>query len=279
MLIRSWGSRGAIPVSGRDYLEYGGDTTCLEIRAESGDLILVDAGTGIRRFGNSEAAAADREFNVIFTHAHWDHIMGFPFFKPLYFRRNRIRLHGCPFNDRFVKESLSRVMAPPYFPVNFAGIKARIDFEEACPQAFQIGSVVIHPIALSHPNGGSGYAFVENGRRFVFLTDNELGFRHPGGRTRQEYVEFAAGADLLIHDAEYTPAEYRLFTGWGHSVYTDAIQLAADAGCRRLGLFHLNQERTDGAMEQILADCRRIIAAEAHRMECFGVSCDWQLVI
>jgi len=279
MLIRSWGSRGAIPVSGPGYLKYGGDTTCLEISADSGDTVVVDAGTGLRRFGNQAASAENREFNFIFTHTHWDHIMGFPFFKPLYFRRHQIRLYDCAFNDRVVGESLSQVMAAPYFPVDFSDIRAQLIFEEACLQALEIGSLRIHPIALSHPNGGSGYKFVENGKCFVFLTDNELGYRHPGGRSWSDYVDFAADADLLIHDAEYTPEEYRHFRGWGHSVFTDAVKLAAEAGCRRLGLFHLNQERTDADMERVLADCRRVIAGGAVSLQCFAVGCDWQIEI
>ena len=181
MLIRCWGSRGSIPVSGESYLKYGGDTTCLEIQAQSGDIIVVDAGTGIRRYGNLAAGNGPSKYNFIFTHAHWDHIMGFPFFKPLYFDRNHIHLHSCPFDRHFVEKILSKVMADPYFPVAYADIRAGITYEPVCRREFQIGSVSIRPIAISHPNSGSGYKFVENGKSFVFLTDNELGFTHPGG--------------------------------------------------------------------------------------------------
>lgn len=279
MLIRCWGSRGSIPVSGESYLKYGGDTTCLEIQAQSGDIIVIDAGTGIRRYGNQAAAEGHPEYNFLFTHAHWDHIMGFPFFKPLFIDRAHIHLHSCPFNRHFVKTILSKVMAEPYFPVTYAEIKAKISFAPVCRREFQIGSISVHPIAMSHPNGGSGYKFVENGKSLVFLTDNELGYAHSGGLSFSEYIEMASGADVLIHDAEYTPEEYRHFRGWGHSVYTDALKLAKEAGCEKLGLFHLNQERTDVQMDSMVADCQRIIADSKHRIDCFGIGCDWQLTL
>jgi len=277
MLIRCWGSRGSIPVSGESYLRYGGDTTCLEIRARSGAIIVVDAGTGIRRCGNHLDREAHLEYHLIFTHAHWDHIMGFPFFKPLHTANSHIHLHGCPFDAQYVKKILSQVMGEPHFPVAYADIRARISYEPFCPQTFDIGSVTVEPIPISHPNGGSGYRFTENGKSFVFLTDNELGFRHPGGLRFSEYVARVDGADLLIHDAEYTPREYRRFKQWGHSVYTDALRLASEAGCKMLGLFHLNQERTDVEMDRIVAECKKIMPPAGDPVDCFGVSGHWQM--
>jgi phosphoribosyl 1,2-cyclic phosphodiesterase len=274
MIIKIWGSRGSIPVSGKEYLKYGGDTTCVEIRAKSGDTTILDAGTGVRRLGNQLAAEKRYDLNFIFTHAHWDHLMGFPFFKPLYFKRFTIRMHGCPFHSKFVETILSKVMAPPYFPVKYADIKAQMSYQEAWPTEFEIGSVTVIPIALSHPNGGNGYKFIEDDKIFVLLTDNELGFIHPGGLTFADYMDFCNGADLLIHDAEYTPGEYKTFVDWGHSVYTDTLELAQKAEVKRLGLFHLNQERTDAAMDEIVKDCRKRIAAKGHNLKCVGVTSD-----
>ena len=274
MEITCWGSRGSIPVSGKAYLKYGGDTTSLEIRTKNDDIIAVDAGTGIRRFGNKLAAENANKVNFIFTHAHWDHLMGFPFFKPLYLKRSRFRMHGCPFHSQFVESILSTVMAPPNFPVKYNDVKAQMTYEKACPQEFVIGSVAVTPIPISHPNGGSGYKFIEDGKIFVFLTDNELGYIHPGGRRFKDYVEFAAGADLLIHDSEYTPEEYQTFVEWGHSVYTDVLKLAQAAGVKKLGLFHLNQERTDDQMDDMVNTCRQYFADQDLKIECFGVAGD-----
>ena len=277
MFIRCWGSRGSIPVSGESYLKYGGDTTCMEIQAQSGDIVVIDAGTGIRRYGNHAAGEGHIEYHFLFTHAHWDHIMGFPFFRPLYFDRSRIHLHSCPFDQHFVKMILSKVMAEPYFPVAYADIKAEISYSPTCQREFEIGSLRIEPIAISHPNGGSGYKFVENDQTLIFLTDNELGYRHDGGPSFSDYVDFVSGADLLIHDAEYAPEEYRRSRGWGHSVYTDTLDLAVAAGCKRVGLFHLHQERTDADMDQIVTESRRILADGGHDIDCFGVGSNWQM--
>ena len=279
MQITCWGSRGSIPVSGKSYLKYGGDTTSLEIRTKSGDIIAVDAGTGIRRFGNKLVEENVLNINFLFTHAHWDHLMGFPFFKPLYAKNVHLLMHGCPFHSQFVETILSTIMAPPNFPVKYADVKAQMTYEKSCPQEFNIGSVSVIPIPISHPNGGSGYKFIEDGRTFVFLTDNELGYRHAGGRPFQDYVNFAAGADLLIHDSEYTPEEYQTFIEWGHSEYTDVLKLAQQAGVKKLGLFHINQERTDEQMDDMVTICQQQLDESGLQIECVGVATDMQFTL
>ena len=274
MYIKCWGSRGSIPVSGKSYLKYGGDTTCIEIRTKTDDIIIVDAGTGIRRLGNQLIKEEKRKFHFIFTHAHWDHVMGFPYFKPLYSKHSEFRMHRCPFHSKFVETILSKVMAPPNFPVKYTDIRAQMHYEVSCPTEFEIGSVKIVPIPLSHPNSGSGYKFIEDGKSFVFLTDNELGYIHTGGRPYQDYMEFSSGADLLVHDCEYTPSEYKTFVEWGHSAYTEVLKLAFEADVKALGLFHLNQDRTDKDMDAMIKACRKTISDKGSNLECFGVACD-----
>lgn len=274
MYIKSWGSRGSIPVSGVDYIKYGGDTTCIEIRTKADDIIIVDAGTGIRRLGNQLIEENRFKYNFIFTHAHWDHLMGFPFFKPLYFEQSEFIFHKCPFHSKFVETILTKIMSPPNFPVQYSEVKAQIKYLDACPTTFEIDAMAIEPIPISHPNSGSGYKFTEDGKTFVFLTDNELDFVHPGGRMFKDYLEFSAGADLLIHDAEYTPQEYENTVGWGHTVFERALELALEAGVGKLGLFHLNQERTDKQMDEIVDICRQRIAAKGSDLECFAVGSD-----
>ena len=131
--------------------------------------------------------------------------------------------------------------------------------------------MIITPIALSHPNQGTGYKFEEDGKCFVFLTDNELGYKHEGGLDFQEYLEFSRGADLLIHDAEYNEEEYKKTRSWGHSFYKDALNLALDAGVKKLGLFHHNQERLDTGIDAIVNDCHEEISRRGKKMECFAV--------
>lgn len=278
MYIKCWGSRGSIPVSGKDHVKYGGDTTCLEIRTKSDDTIIVDAGTGIRRLGNRLIEEKRFKYNLIFTHAHWDHVMGFPFFRPIYDKNFEIRMYRCPFPS-YVKKMLSNVMAYPHFPVKYSDIQAKISYEENCSSGFEIGSVKVIPISLSHPNTGSGFKFTEDGKTFVFITDNELEFVHPGGLPYEAYVEFCSGADLLIHDAEYTPEEYERFREFGHSAYTRALDLALESGVGRFGMFHLNQDRTDRQMDKIVKDCKRRISGKGSRLKCFAVAGNMEFVL
>jgi ribonuclease BN (tRNA processing enzyme) len=271
MFIRCWGARGSIPVSGREYTKYGGDTTCLEIRTRSDDIIVVDAGTGIRRLGNALLAEGRYKVHFLLTHAHWDHLMGFPFFKLLFVDHAEIHMHRGPFHPKFMRSMISKVLVPPNFPLRYADIKAKIIYNSGDTEKFDIGSVTVVPIPISHPNSGKGYKFIEDGKSFVFLTDNELGFVHPGGMAQTDYLSLCRGADLLIHDAEFTPEEYRKSVQWGHSTYTDVLELAFKAGVKQLGLFHHNQERTDDEVDAMVAACQKIISERNSPLVCFAV--------
>ena len=274
MLIKCWGSRGSIPVSGREYLKYGGDTTCIEIRTKTDDIIIIDAGTGIRRLGNELIKEKRYKYNFIITHAHWDHLMGFPFFKPLYDARTEIHMHRWPFHKKFMENMISKVMTPPNFPIRYSEVKAKLFYEDGSPDKIDIGSVTIISIPLSHPNKGTGYKFIEDGKSFVFLPDNELGYIHTGGVQYKDYMEFSLGADLLMHDAEFIPEEYEARILWGHSMFTDVLDLALDAGVKKLGLFHHNQERTDREIDNIVETCRQKINKSGKALECFAVGSD-----
>lgn len=271
MIIHCWGSRGSITVSGKEYLRYGGNTTCLEIRTKDDKILIVDAGSGIREAGNSLMARGHHDFTLLLTHAHWDHIIGFPFFKPIYSSKTNLNILGCPFARASIKELLSRIMEAPNFPVNFESIRAKISYQDTCVESFKFGSMVITPIALSHPNQGTGYKFEEDGKCFVFLTDNELGYKHEGGLAPKEYLKFAGGADLLFHDAEYKEEEYKKTRGWGHSSYKDALNLALNAGVKKLGLFHHNQERIDDEIDVIVKSCQALIKKSGKKLECVAV--------
>lgn len=270
MVIKFWGVRGSVPVSGIEYIKYGGSTTCVEITTKNGGTIIVDAGTGIRKLGIKLTSEKRKNINLIFTHAHWDHIMGFPFFKPLYAKETKIKMFGCPFAQESVKGLFSETMHPPYFPVNFNDIGAEISYNKSCKREFRIDTVEITPVPLSHPNSGLGYKFTEDGKSFVFLTDNELAYRHKGGLDFAGYVKFCRNADLLIHDAEFTANEYKFTETWGHSVFNDALRLAFTAGVKRFILWHHNQERTDTALDKIVAACRKIIEKNGESLNCFA---------
>ncbi len=271
MKVKFWGARGSITVCGKDYLKYGGDTTCVEIRSKKGDLIIIDAGTGIRNLGKQLIKENKTTFDILFTHSHWDHIMGFPFFAPIYRKSTNIILRGCSFCEESVKEVLIKTMQPPGFPIKFEEISASFKFQPISAENFEIGGIKITPIELSHPNFGLGYRFEEDGKSFVFLTDNELGFSHPVSRSFEDYVDFCKDADLLVHDAEYTEEEYPKKKTWGHSTTQQALDLALKAKVKSLGLTHHNQDRTDSQVDEMLASCKDEIKAQSLDMECFAV--------
>ncbi|MDD5712570.1 MAG: MBL fold metallo-hydrolase [Smithellaceae bacterium] len=277
MIIRCWGARGSIPVSGSNYVKYGGDTTCIEIRTKEDEVVIIDAGSGIRRLGGSLLAQGRFRYTMFFTHAHWDHLMGFPFFKPVYSSKSHITILGCPFAQSSVRQMISKVMAPPNFPVKFESIKANITYHETCTYPYSMGSLTVIPIELSHPNQGVGYKFTEEGKTFVFLTDNELSFRHPGGLEYKDYLNFVSQVDLLIHDAEFTEHEYKKTKGWGHSTYKEALKLALEGKVKRLGLFHHNQERSDEGIDEIVRDCHNIINKKRSKLECFALHQDMEV--
>lgn len=261
-----------MPVSGPEYLKYGGNTTCIEVRDAGDEVIIIDAGTGIRKLGQKLAQERKQAISLVFTHAHWDHILGLPFFKPLFIEGTHIGLYGCPFAQQSVDTMVGRTMAHPNFPVDFSEVKARITSEGTCDGRFRIGSIEITPVAINHPDQGMGYRLTEGDRSFIFITDNELEGNHPGGLDASGYARFCSGADLLLHDAGYTAAEYDSVRGWGHSTYDDALQLAFRAGVKKLGLFHHDPDRTDAALDDIVAGCRRSIRRRGEALDCFAVA-------
>jgi len=271
MIIRCWGARGSIPVSGREYLKYGGSTTCIEVRTKDSEIIIIDAGSGIRKLGNQLLNDNYFKYNIMFTHAHWDHIIGFPFFKPIYVKGTHINMFGCPCAQDSVKEMISRIMTHPNFPVDFKDIKSDILYHGACERSFHINSAIVTPIPLSHPCQGIGYKIVEDDKCFVFLTDNEITYKHSGGLDYKDYLDLSRNADLLIHDSEFTEEEYITRRTWGHTAYTDALELALEGKVRRFGLFHHNQERIDSALDGIVQHCKNIIRGNKATLECFAV--------
>ncbi len=277
MIIRCWGARGSIPVSGKEYLKYGGETPCIEIRTKDDDIIIIDAGTGIRRLGNALLAEGRHDYTMFFTHAHWDHLIGFPFFKPIYHQAVRINMFGCPFAQSTVKEMLSKVMSAPHFPVDYEEIHCDIAYHETCGDEFTVKSMKVTSIALSHPNQGVGYKFEEDGKTFVFLTDNELSYQHPGGLLFEDYRKFCAGADFLIHDSEFMEEDYK--KTWGHSTFKDAVRLALESDVKKLGLYHHNQERSDKGVDAMLSASKDLIRRAKAPLECVALSQSMEFIL
>lgn len=273
MKIKIWGCRGSIPAPGFSTLRYGGNSTCIELRPEEGGILIIDAGSGIRLLGKEILKDKSiNDINIFLTHSHWDHINGFPFFTPAYFAKYKINVYGGPNDQAFLKKYFAHQMSAPFFPVDFSLMKAQFAFGPETPDIGRIGNIHYTPILLSHPNGGYGFKFEKNGKTFVFLTDNEPLFPHVGGLSRDKYVEFCKGADVLLHDAQYTDEEYKVTKGWGHSTFADATQIAIDAGVKRFGLFHHDPDRTDDDLDVQLEKCKLQIKNAGADIECFAAA-------
>lgn len=278
MHVKVWGCRGSLPTPGRKTLRYGGESTSIEVRSSSGQCVAVDAGSGIRKMGL--ALMKEREvshLSLLVTHTHWDHLMGFPFFAPAYDARFSIALCGGPRGQRSLWNHLTHQLEAPYFPVDYTALKASFSLGCTCDRAvcdhhlpLGDGSIQCHSIPLNHPNGGYGFKFGGDGKTFVFLTDNELHFHHDGGPSRDVFVDYCRGADLLFHDAQYTEDEYVRKRGWGHSTTFDAVELAMEAGVKRLGLFHHDPDRSDDEIDREVDRCRDRIAKAGSALDCFG---------
>lgn len=258
-------------------VRHGGNTTCMEIRSSDGQLFIVDAGSGIRELGNSLMKEKEtRQARFFFTHAHWDHLMGFPFFKPLYSTAFQLGFCSGHHAQGTVYKYLTHQMTAPFFPVDMSAIRAEVSFECRNPcheeRCCCFNEFQVKPFPLNHPNGGFGYIFMEDGKSFVFVPDNEIRFHHEDGPERTEFVELFRDADLLIHDSQYTEEEYARTRSWGHSTFADAVDLAIDAGVKKLGIFHHDPDRSDDELDRQLEWCTKRIHAAGSSLDCFIVN-------
>jgi phosphoribosyl 1,2-cyclic phosphodiesterase len=260
MKVTFWGVRGSIATSGPEFSRFGGNTTCLEV-GEGDSRLILDAGTGLRGLGQkllAEASASGRKVDVrfLFSHLHWDHIQGFPFFGPAFVPGTKLALHGPKDEDGVttLEGALDRQMTPPHFPVRLSQMAAQKVFHTiACGDALEHEPFKIRTRALSHPQGSLGYRIEANGRSICFATDVE---HVDGGEIDEAILDLARDVDLLIYDAQYTPAEYAggpgpSRKGWGHSTYAGAAKIAKAAGAKRLALFHHDPGHDDATVEAI----------------------------
>jgi len=261
--VTFWGARGSIPTPGAHTARYGGNTSCVAVEAD-GRLVILDAGTGIRGLGLTLVGQnGSVQAEILLSHTHWDHIQGLPHFKPFFAPGNAVRIWGSKQGSKSLDEILHLQMDPAVFPIPLTAVSAALTVKEVRPGGeFTVGPFRAQSMQLRHPGTTLAYRLVPvaGGRSMAYVTDNELG---PGGSYdtppswRRELVQFLSGVDLLIHDAMYTPAELDSHRGWGHSSYEEAVELAADAGAKRLVLFHHEPEHDDAALDGLLAAAQR----------------------
>jgi phosphoribosyl 1,2-cyclic phosphodiesterase len=266
MRVRFWGVRGSTPTPQAENLKFGGNTSCVEITTPSGESLIFDAGSGIRALGQKLSQEANGEplnTNIFLTHFHWDHIQGLPFFAPIYGEKNSIAFHSGR-TGRDLQEALEGQMAQPYYPIDMAQVAAKRSFSEMDAGAdLEIGGALVRPFALNHPQGASGYRIQCGDSVIVYATDYEPGVPELDATL----LTHAQNADILICDAQYTPAEYDCHLGWGHGTWLQTTALAREAGAKQLVLFHHDPTHDDHIMARIQTEARTEFANTAAAWE------------
>ncbi len=258
MKIKFFGTRGSIPVASKETQKYGGNTTCLYVESNQGDSIIIDAGSGIRELSAYCVEKKLRDLALIFTHYHWDHIQGIPFFTPAYIKSTNLNIYG-PDKETKPQDALMHQMMRPFFPtVTWNDMVSKSTYFEL-KKKFSVGSVTIETIPTNHPNYTLGLKFSEGKKCFVFLTDNEL-FAKDCITPYKKFVEFIKNANFVIHDAAYTEEIYQSKLGWGHSTYQQVMKLAVDSGVSHVIFTHHDPPTTDKAIDKILQEIRENFA-------------------
>lgn len=274
MQITFWGVRGSYPVPGAATVRYGGQTSCVEVRAASGECVIVDAGTGMRQLGNKlsrEAGGQPGHYHVLLSHVHWDHIQGLPFFSPAYIPGTRISVYALLTAANELDQVIGGITRHEFFPMPLEAVPAQFDFHQVEPGVdFVVGSFHITPIALNHPFGSVGYRIDADGSSVAYVADTApfdkvLHKQHflsgpeplsaddtlALGAMRDALLARLKGVDTVIYDTHFLPEEYARFPHYGHSTPDQALEICVLAGVRRLVLYHHAPGHTDEQMDQV----------------------------
>lgn len=273
MKIRFWGTRGSIPSPGPSTVRYGGNTPCVEINTEDGALIIIDSGSGIRELGNALLAARKPvKGSILLSHTHWDHIQGFPFFKPAFIPGNEFELYGPEDTNHHIQKVLEGQMEHKYFPVTLNMMGAKITFHELREGRFTIGNVTVSVHYMNHTSLTLGFRITEGDTSICYCTDTEphslltessdgdkSALRRFIHKSDTRFVEFVHGADLLIIDGQYTKEEYISKKGWGHSSIDYAVITALLGDVKRLCLYHHDPEHPDELIDSFVTYSKNMI--------------------
>jgi len=265
--FKFWGVRGSMAIPGKVNLRYGGNTTCIEIQSGK-DHIILDGGTGIRMLGeNIMKRMGKQSFKsfILLSHIHWDHYIGLPFFKPFSWSKNSFVIAGPRAMGTNFSKALNKAISPPYFPVRLSDLNAKIKFKTISERAFKIGKVLIVPLVANHPNNAFGWRMeFPNGKSAVVMTDNEP----TNKKNEQNLIAALEGVDVLIHDAQYSPENYKKRKGWGHSPFTYPIWLAGQAGIKRVYLTHFDPEDSDKRLDVVARKASRFAKTQETQIRC-----------
>jgi phosphoribosyl 1,2-cyclic phosphodiesterase len=250
--VRFWGVRGSIACPGPDTVRYGGNTSCVEIRC-GGHLMVFDGGTGLRRLGNELMAVGPAELDLFYSHTHFDHICGLPFFAPCYDARSRLRIWAGHLRDgKSIEVVLNKMMIAPLFPIPMGIFTAKMEFADfsAGDELRPYPGIVLRTRPLNHPNGATGYRIEYGGKVVAYITDTE----HRPGERDPNVLALIRDADVVIYDGSYTDEEYPAHKDWGHSTWQEGVRLADAAAAKTLVIFHHDPSHDDDFMDKVAAD-------------------------
>ena len=261
MIVRVWGARGSLAAPGPATVGYGGNTPCVELELADGTTLILDAGSGIRELGQRLLEREHGVLHICLTHLHLDHVEGLGFFAPLWRAGWKLRFWGPPSTTATLRDRVSRYLSPPLFPIGLSEAPAEATFEDVPREPWRVGSAIVEAEAVEHRGPTVGYRIEEEGRVLVYLPDHEP-YLTAALDDAPEWISgwaLAAGADLLLHDSQYTEEEYVQRLGWGHSSAVHAATFALAAGVRRLAMFHHDPMRSDRELDALYDQVAEIV--------------------
>jgi phosphoribosyl 1,2-cyclic phosphodiesterase len=252
MRITVWGSRGSLASAGPETIRYGGNTACVQVDGADGSVLVLDAGTGMRRTG-AALAGDGRPIHVLLTHLHMDHIQGLGFFRPLFEAGREIHIWGPPSTTQDLRARLTKYLSPPLFPIRIRDLPSRLELHDVLAEPWTIESFTVNATGVVHPGPTVGYRIEADGRLVAYLPDHEPGLAGlSSGAPWTSGFDLIRGVDLLLHDGQYTDEEYRLRVGWGHSTIAHAVQVADLAGAKELVLIHHDPDHSDDLIDDLV---------------------------
>lgn len=289
MKLKFWGTRGSIPVPGESTIKYGGNTPCIEVRDDKGELLILDGGSGIRELGNFLIQQSyPVKMDILITHYHWDHIQGIPFFLPLYIPSNEITFYGITSNGTNIKNILHNQMLPNNFPIRLDEFPANVKFHELKKnEKYFFGEISVETFMLNHPSPTLSFKIMSGGDTVVYMTDNELMINNELEQQNgseisllnKDLIEFCKNCDYLIHDSMYEEKSISTKKGWGHSSNESLALFSMIAEVKNLVLFHYNPDSSDSKIDSIVNETKIFLQKKNSKINCFGAREGQEIIV
>lgn len=288
MVVKFWGTRGSIPVPGPRTLLFGGNTPCIQVITEKKEVIILDAGTGVRELGKELIKGDKKEINLLISHSHWDHIHGIPFFLPLFRKEFKVNIFSCNDNGFDAESIIDTQMQPSFFPVNKEVFNANVTYNAlSSGEKYNIAGVLIETLKVNHSKGTLSFKITEKGKSVVYMTDNEIKFDVKNEaidinslkNLNSELIDFCSDCEYLIHDSMYNLESFNEKVGWGHSNNVSLAYFSILAGVKNLVLFHYDPDYSDAIVEEMLDGTKKILQECNKTINCIASKEGLEIII